>query len=56
MTEKTQRQLDAEAILQKCGGSFSRLGKEGTIKENKTVFKFVADEANRKQRELVGLE
>ncbi|NYS32739.1 hypothetical protein [Streptococcus danieliae] len=56
MTEKTQRQLEAEAILQKYGGSFSRLGKEGTIKENKIVFKFVADEANRKQRELVGLE
>jgi len=28
----------------------------GTIKEVKTVFKFFADEANRRQGELVGLD
>ena len=30
--------------------------KNASAKELKTVFKFVADESNRKQRELIGLD
>ena len=36
--------------------NFSKLQKNAAAKELKTVFKFVADESNRKQRELIGLD
>ncbi|MDR2833693.1 MAG: hypothetical protein LBV67_08265 [Streptococcaceae bacterium] len=44
------------AITEKYGSDYARFSKEATRKEFKTVLKWVADEANRKQRELVGLK
>lgn len=52
MTEKEK----VQEIVNKYGASLGRLSNEATAKEVKTVFKFFADEANRKQRELVGLK
>lgn len=52
MTEQEKVQV----IVNKYGSSLGRLSNEATAKEVKTVFKFFADEANRKQRELVGLK
>ena len=49
-------QEEAKKILDKYDGSVSKMFHEGTIRENKAVLKWVADEANRKQRKLVGLE
>lgn len=49
-------QKEAKAILDKYEGSINKMFNEGTIRENKAVLKWVVDEANRKQRELVGLE
>ena len=51
MTEKEKIQ----EIANKYGSSLGKLSSEATAKEVKTVFKYFADEANRKQRELVGL-
>lgn len=45
-----------DEIMKKYDRNFSRLQKKGTIREVKTVFNFVAAEANRKQRELIGLD
>ena len=52
MTEKEE----VKKIVDKYNQSIIQLLENGTIKEAKTVFKHVADESNRKQRELVGLE
>lgn len=52
MTEKEK----VQEIANKYGSSLGKLSNEATAKEVKTVFKFFADEANRKQRELVGLK
>lgn len=52
MTEKEK----VDAIMVKYDRNFSKLQKNASAKELKTVFKFVADESNRKQRELVGLD
>lgn len=52
MTEKEE----VQEIANKYGSSLGRLSSEATAKEVKTVLKFFADEANRKQRELVGLK
>ena len=43
-------------IVEKYNNSFSQLKKNATHKEYKTFLKFLADEANRKQRQLIGLE
>ena len=52
MTEKEK----VQEIANKFGSSLGKHSNEATAKEVKTVFKFFADEANRKQRELVGLK
>ena len=52
MTEKEE----VKKIVDKYKQSIMQLLENGTIQEAKTVFKHVADESNRKQRELVGLE
>ncbi|MEY8537855.1 hypothetical protein AALM99_05290 [Lactococcus muris] len=52
MTEKEK----VKEIAKKYGSSLGKLSSEATAKEVKTVFKFFADDANRKQRELVGLK
>ena len=51
MTEKEK----VEEIMEKYNRNFSTLQKNASAKELKTVFKF-ADESNRKQRELIGLD
>lgn len=52
MTEKEK----VETIMIKYHGNFSILQKKATPSELKTVLNFVAEESNRKQRVLVGLE
>ncbi|MFW7401915.1 hypothetical protein ACODG4_07890 [Vagococcus fluvialis] len=52
MSEKEE----VKQIVDKYNQSIIQLLENGTIKEAKTVFKHVADESNRKQRKLVGLE
>ncbi|GAB2027976.1 hypothetical protein [Lactovum odontotermitis] len=52
MTEKEQ----VKKIIEKYDNDLSKLSEEGTEKEYKAVLKFIAQEANRKQRELAGLE
>lgn len=52
MTEK-EKVLE---IVKKYDNSLSTLQNKATAKELKTVLKYVADEANRKQRELIGLD
>ncbi|MDR0299709.1 MAG: hypothetical protein LBI13_06460 [Streptococcaceae bacterium] len=52
MTEKEQ----VQQIVEKYGKDLSKLSEEGTTAEYKAVLKFIADETNRKQRKLAGLE
>lgn len=52
MTEKEQ----AEKIMEKYNRDLGKFQKEASRKEFKTVLKYVANEANRKQREIVGLD
>jgi len=52
MTDKEK----AQEIVNKYGKDYSRLSNEATAKEMKIFLKYLADEANRKQRKLVGLE
>ena len=52
MTEKEQ----VQQIVKKYNKSIADLAENATAKEFKTVMKYVADEANRKQRKLVGLD
>lgn len=52
MTEKEQ----VKQIVDKYDKSFSELMEKGTVKEVKTVLKYVVDQANHKQRKLVGLD
>lgn len=52
MTEKEQ----AEAIMKKYNRDLGAFQKNATRKEFRTVLKYVANETNRKQRELVGLD
>lgn len=47
---------EAQRIVDKYHGSFSLLQREGTLEEKTAVLKWVANEANRKQRKLAGLE
>jgi len=50
MTDKK----DILKITGKYDYNYAKFAKEATRKEFKTVLKWVADESNRKQRELVG--
>lgn len=52
MTEKEQ----VKEIVNKYDKNFSDLMEKGTIKEAKTVLKYIADQANQRQRKLVGLD
>ncbi|MHC5372238.1 hypothetical protein ACYSNU_00400 [Enterococcus sp. LJL120] len=52
MTEKEQ----VKKIVEKYNDSISDLSENATAKEFKTVMKYIADQANLKQRKLVGLE
>lgn len=52
MTEKEQ----VQKIVKKYNKSIADLSENASVKEFKTVTKYVADEANRKQRKLVGLD
>ncbi|MGM9904480.1 MAG: hypothetical protein ACI32O_11270 [Enterococcus sp.] len=42
--------------MKKYNNSIADLSENASAKEFKTVMKYVADEANRKQRKLVGLD
>lgn len=50
------RKEKVEAIMAKYDRNFAKLQQNASARELKEVFKFVADEANKKQRILVGLE
>jgi len=52
MTEKEK----AEKIMEKYDRNYGTFTKNATRKEFKTVLKYIADESNRKQRKLVGLD
>ena len=52
MTEQEKVKM----IVEKYDESFSELSNNGTAKEFKTVMKYIADQANKRQRQLVGLE
>lgn len=47
---------EVKRIIDKYNESFSELSNNGTAKEFKTVMKYIADQANKRQRQLVGLE
>ncbi|MFT8928805.1 MAG: hypothetical protein ABF969_05660 [Sporolactobacillus sp.] len=50
------RKEEVEAIVAKYGHSYYRLKEEATRKEFKIAIKYVADDANRKQRKVAGLD
>ncbi|MDB7100910.1 hypothetical protein [Enterococcus mundtii] len=52
MTDKEK----AEAIMKKYNRSYGNLNKKATRKEFMTVLQYVANESNRKQRKLTGLD
>ena len=47
---------EVKRIVDKYNESFSELSNNGTAKEFKTVMKYIADQANKRQRQLVGVE
>lgn len=47
---------EVKRIVDKYNESFLELSNNGTAKEFKTVMKYIADQANKRQRQLVGLE
>lgn len=47
---------EVKRIVDKYNESFSELSNNGTANEFKTVMKYIADQANKRQRQLVGLE
>lgn len=47
---------EVKRIVDKYDESFSELSNNGTAKKFKTVMKYIADQANKRQRQLVGLE
>lgn len=47
---------EIKRIVDKYDEIFSELSNNGTAKEFKTVMKYIADQANKRQRQLVGLE
>ncbi|MEY8661557.1 hypothetical protein AALT52_01410 [Ligilactobacillus faecis] len=52
MTDKER----VNKIMNKYGNNFRKLSESATRKEYKDVLMFVANESNRKQRKLVGLD
>ena len=52
MTEREK----VQQIVDKYGDSYSQLSQNATNKELKTFMKFLADEANKKQRKVFGLD
>lgn len=52
MTEKEK----VNQIMEKYNRNYGTFTKNATRKEFKTVLKYVADEANRKQRKIAGLD
>lgn len=52
MTEREE----VEKIMIKYNRNFSELQDNATVKEIKTVFKYIGNESNRKQRALIGLD
>ena len=52
MTTKEQ----VKQIVEKYNKSLSNLSNNASAKEFKTVMKYIADQANKRQRQLVGLE
>jgi len=55
MTEWEKRTEAVHKIMEKYEEDYGTFSEEATRKEFNTVLKWVADSANRKQRELVGL-
>ncbi|WP_205401513.1 hypothetical protein [Streptococcus lutetiensis] len=47
---------EVKRIVDKYDQSLSNLSNNATAKEFKTVMKYIADQANKRQRQLVGLE
>ena len=45
---------EVKRIVDKYDESFSELSNSGTAKASKTVMKYIADQANKRQRQLVG--
>lgn len=45
---------EVKRIVDKYNESFSELSNNGTAKALKTVMKYIADQANKRQRQLVG--
>ena len=45
---------EVKRIVDKYDESFSELSNNGTAKASKTVMKYIADQANKRQRQLVG--
>ncbi|MGM0214092.1 hypothetical protein [Enterococcus sp. AZ109] len=52
MTEKEE----VKRIVEKYNNSISDLSENATAKEFKTFMKYIADQANERQRKLVGLD
>lgn len=50
------REEEVQAIIKKYNDNIGDLQRNGTVKEVKFVLKYFADESNRMQRELVGLD
>ena len=50
------REEEVQAIIKKYNDSIGNLQRNGTVKEVKFVLQYFADESNRMQRELVGLD
>ena len=47
---------EVKRIVDKYNESFLELSNNGTAKALKTVMKYIADQANKRQRQLVGLK
>lgn len=45
---------EVKRIVDKYDENFSELSNNGTAKASKTVMKYIADQANKRQRQLVG--
>lgn len=54
-TTRTTKE-EVKRIVDKYNESFSELSNNGTAKAFKTVMKYIADQANKRQRQLVGLK
>lgn len=47
---------EVKRIVDKYDQRIFSLTKNGTLEEKATVFKYIADQANKRQRQLVGVE